>query len=377
MRPRLARAALLLAALVTVGASSDPPDWQLAEPGYAWEFPRDHWAHPGYRTEWWYFTGHLTTAEPTPRRFGYQFILFRVGLTPQPPRVDSAWAAANLLMGHAAVTDLDRGEHRVSEVLYRESPLLAGFEQPPGPAIAWSLGPVGTAQRWSLDWTGEGFAMRMADAARRIALRLEATPRKPVVFQGPDGFSPKSADGAAASLYYSFTRLATVGTLEIDGLRLPVRGESWLDREFSSSQLTDDQVGWDWFSLRLADGRDLMLYRLRRADGRTDYARGTLVDEAGSATYLAPGEWTLTSTSSWESPRTDAVYPAGWRIEIPARSLQLEVVPQVADQETVAELAGGLHYWEGAVTVRDAGGAEVGRGYVELTGYGKDNRPPL
>ena len=228
-----------------------------------------------------------------------------------------------------------------------------------------------------MDWDGEGFALAMRDDSRGLALDLKTRPAKPLVFEGPNGFSRKGEGPTAASLYYSFTRLATEGSLTVGGRAVPVRGTSWMDKEFGSSQLSAAQVGWDWFSLQLADGRDVMLYVLRRADGTADQRSATIVTAAGAARYAGAEGWTAEATAHWTSPETGARYPARWTIEIPSEGLRLDVRPRAPGQENVSRLASGLVYWEGAVSARDARGREVGRGYVELTGYGERSRPPL
>jgi predicted secreted hydrolase len=359
-----------LAAAVDLGFRS-------AEPGYPWSFPRDHWSHPGYRTEWWYFTGQLRSVDPPGRDFGYQLTFFRVGLLPEKPVLDSPWATANLVMAHAAVSDLGGKAHAFSEVLWREMPYLGGFEPHPRHPLAWARAPAGTEGRWTLDLAGEAFQFAVEDRARGLAYRLTALPEKPLVFEGPGGFSRKSEREGFASLYYSFTRLATEGTVTAGGRVWKVRGRSWMDREIGSSQLAPSQVGWDWFALQLSDGRDLMLYVLRRADGSVDFARGTLVAADGSARWLSAGAFTVRAKATWRSPATGATYPAGWLVEVPTGGLALEIEPSLADQEDRAPMAGGIFYWEGAVRVRDAAGKPVGEGYVELTGYGEKSRPPI
>ncbi len=369
---------LALGALLAAGAAwGATAQWLLAAPGHRWEFPRDHSSHPGYRNEWWYFTGQLVADGEPARRFGYQLTLFRVGLLPEKPPLDSAWASANMVMGHAALSDLAQGRHRFSEVLARETPFLGGFGLFPDPVLAWVRAPSGTEGRWTVRREGEGFALDMEDRAQGFALRLTARPSKPLVLEGPGGLSVKSAAPGHASLYYSATRLATAGTVEVDGRRFQVSGESWMDKEFGSSQLGPEQVGWDWFSLQLADGQDLMLYQLRRADGGVDFESATLIGRDGRPRYLARGEWSARATARWRSPATGAEYPAGWRVEVPGEGLALAVTPRLADQENQASLAGGLFYWEGAVVVAGADGRPAGQGYVELTGYGRENRPRL
>jgi predicted secreted hydrolase len=351
--------------------------WISASTGYAWSFPNDHWAHPTYRNEWWYFTGHVASREEPERRFGYQFVIFRVGLYPEAAGLDSNWEAAHLLMGHAAITEKTAGEHRFSEVLYREAPLLAAFGDPPDPRIAWSLAPVGTDGTWTLGWTGQGFELAMEDRARGIALGMRTEFSRPPIFQGPGGFSRKSDAPGAASMYYSFTRLDTRGALTIDDRTWEVEGMSWMDHEFSSNQLTEEQTGWDWFGLRLDDGRDLMLYELRTKDGTVAYGKGTLVSAGGEARYLNASDWTLRATATWRSPESGVVYPAAWVVEVPSAGLRMTIRPHVADQENRGSAGVGVIYWEGAVGVYGADGERLGEGHVELTGYGEDNRPPV
>jgi len=351
------------------------PAWTPAAPGHAWSFPRDHFAHPGYRNEWWYFTGTVEAEGEPGRRFGYQVTFFRVGLAPGRPPGDSAWAARDALMGHAAVTDLSAGGHRFSEVLYRAAPLLAGFGEPPDARLAWSLGPPGTGVPWEARIDGSRFRVTAEDRSRGFALDLELAPARAPVLQGPGGLSRKSDREGYASLYYSLTRLSTRGTLVLDGRAFPVRGESWMDREFGSSQLAPDQAGWDWFALRLRDGRDLMLYLLRGADGRPRFRSGTLVGRDGSPTWLREGEFRVQVLRRWRSPATGAEYPARWAIEVPAAGLSLRVDSAAADQENRG--GRGPDYWEGAVDVLGPGGEPAGEGYVELTGYGTGNRPPI
>jgi predicted secreted hydrolase len=351
--------------------------WVSASPNYEWSFPRDHWVHRAFRNEWWYFTGRLVSRGDPQRRFGYQFVIFRVGLYPGVSGLASDWDAANLLMGHAAITDKSAGEHRFSEVLYRETPFLAQFGVHPDPLIARSLAPLGTDGAWKLRWNGEGFELEMVDRAKGIALGLRTAFSAPPLFQGPGGFSRKSDEPGAASMYYSFTRLDTRGAVTIDGQSWEVEGVSWMDREFSSNQLTEEQTGWDWFGLRLDDGRDLMLYELRTKAGAVDYGKGTLASPHGEIRYLTRADWKLSATASWESPESGVVYPAAWTVEVPSEKLRLTIEPDLADQENRSRAGVGMTYWEGAVTVYGEDGQRAGEGYAELTGYGENNRPPI
>ncbi len=357
---------------------AQPPAWLPADSSYAWSFPRDHWSHPGYKTEWWYLTGQVQADEDSTQRFGFQFTFFRIGLAPRAPRLASAWNATDLIMGHAAVTDLGGRRHLFTEVLHRAIPLLGQFNPYPDSLIAWVRAPAGAGGRWTLCWNGEGFDVAMVDSTRQLGFSLATRPLKPLVLEGPNGFSRKGREPAAASQYYSFTRLAVSGSLTADGRPRRVHGQAWFDQEFGSHQLGARQVGWDWFSLQLDDGHELMLYQLRGPAGRRDWALGTLVQPDGTATYLSGADWRLSPEGSWKSPATDTVYPQRWHLEVPAADLDLNVVPLLMAQENLSRLA-DLHYWEGAVEVRSPGsaGRRLGQGYVEMTGRGKGNRPPL
>jgi len=373
----ISRRLALVAALVAVSATAAADGWRTAAPDRAWSFPRDHWAHPGFRSEWWYFTGHLRADDDAGREFGFQFTVFRVGLLPERPDLDSAWSTDALILGHASIGDLVAGEHRFSEVLRRTTPFLGEFATYPQRPIAWVRAPAGTDDRWEVDWDGSGFSLRMRDDVRGMAFDLAAIPSKPLVLHGPNGYSRKAAREGAASQYYGYTRLGTAGSLTLDGRTWRVAGTAWMDKEFSSGTLTGEQVGWDWFSLQLDDGRDLMLFALRRADGAIDFASGTRVAPDGAARPLAAGDWSASVRDRWTSPATGATYPSRWTVAVPSEGLVLDVVPRFADQENVSPATGGVHYWEGAVELRDADGRTVGRGYVELTGYGEGSRPPV
>jgi predicted secreted hydrolase len=197
-----------------------------------------------------------------------------------------------------------------------------------------------------------------------------------LILQGPNGFSRKGAGESAASQYYSFTRLATVGTIEVDGQIHQVKGQSWMDKEFSTHSLGSGQVGWDWFSLQLDDGRELMLYVLRNAEGNVDTARGTLVESDAQVSYFGRDAFEISVNDSWTSPSGDS-YPSEWRIRHADASLDLIVRPQMADQENRSKLIPTLRYWEGAVDVTSPEGKRVGVGFVEMTGYGSATTPAL
>ncbi|MBA2482121.1 MAG: carotenoid 1,2-hydratase [Planctomycetes bacterium] len=327
-----------------------------AEPGFAravaareFVFPRDHGPHGDFRAEWWYYTGNLATSAG--RRFGYQLTIFRVALAAEATPRTSAWAASELYFAHFALSDISEQRFHAHALSARVALGIAGATA--DPFRVW-------VDRWSADgWS----PTRLRADADGVAIDLSVEPGKPIVRQGDRGLSRKSADNA--SYYYSLTRMPTTGSITVDGTSFAVSGTSWMDREWSTSALAADQVGWDWFSLQLDDGRDLMLYRMRRADGSVDpFSSGTVVGVDGDARALATGDFSIAARGTWTSPRSGATYPSGWSVRVSSAGIDLVVAPAIADQE----LDVGFRYWEGAVVV-SAGGRAVGRGYVELTGY--------
>lgn len=393
MRWRIRIGALF--ALMMIGLASRAEgrttDWLRAAPDYVWSFPRDHFPHPDYSIEWWYFTGHLTPRGATEARFGYQFTFFRVGLE-RPPAVGapanaspvrSNFAARSLIMGHAAITDLETKRHVFSDVIHRSAPINGGYlEANSERRIGSCPAPFGSSGEWTLDWNGEAFDFTALDrnagekfAPGGLRFELSTRPGKPRIFQGPNGLSRKSTDGKTASLYYSFTRLETVGKVELFGESFDVTGTSWMDHEISSDSLSDAQVGWDWFSLQLDDGSEIMLYQLRGKDRKDDVCRGTHISPTGEVTYLERADWTARPTRTAESTATGAEYPVAWSLSLPRFSLELEVEAQVDDAENVATNVKALHYWEGPIRITTRQGKKVGSGYLELTGYGGARLP--
>lgn len=325
-------------------------------------FPADHGPHPAFRSEWWYFTGNLDGGGG--ERFGFQLTFFRFALAPEePPPGGSAWRTRQAWMAHFALTDVAGRAHRGVERFSRGAPGLAGAVA--APFRVW-------LEDWQARSTGAAlFPMALEARDGDLGLALSLVSAKPLVLQGDRGLSRKSAEPGNASYYYSFTRLQAQGTVTVGGRTLPVTGQAWMDREWSTSALADDQVGWDWFALHLDDGSDLMFYRLRRRDGSMDPASaGTLVAPDGSVEAIAAGDVEIEELGTWRSPDGAARYPARWRLSLPDRALRLDVRPVLADQE----MRHGFRYWEGAVEVTGQRGEQVleGRGYVELTGYAGD-----
>ncbi len=320
-------------------------------------FPADHGPHPAYRTEWWYFTGNLYTESR--RRFGYELSLFRFGLGADKVERSSAWAMDQVYMGHFAVTDEQGGAFIFDERLVRGALGLAGADADP-------------VRIWVEDWmitahgaVGERWQVRAA--TRDMAIELDLTALKPVILQGDRGLSQKSGEPGNASYYYSIPRLQTEGSVRVGGEDFAVAGLSWMDREWSTSALGKDQAGWDWFSLQLSNGYDLMYYQLRRKDGGVDaHSRGVLVDPDGRARALQREDLKIRVLDYWKSP-LGGTYPGSWRLGVDDGSLELEITPVLADQE----LDVSVRYWEGAVDVTGTHGNQTvtGAGYVELVGY--------
>ena len=334
-----------------------------AAPPRVFHFPADHGPHPEFRTEWWYYTGNLAT--PDGRGFGFQLTFFRRALAPRPPDRPSPWATNQIYLAHFALSDLGDGSFRSFERTARGALDLAGARA--FPFHVWLDG-------WSAAASGSeatSIRLRAAAGSPPVAVDLALGQGKPPVLEGDRGLSRKGAEPGQASYYYSLTRMPAAGSVRVGVRSFAVRGLAWMDREWSTGSLGRDQVGWDWFALQLDDGRDLMLYRLRRRDGGADpVSAGTVVDPAGGSRPLAWSEVRVTVLDRWTSPRSGASYPARWRLALPALGLDLDVRPALADQE----LDTSFRYWEGAVIVAGTSrGAPLhGQGYAELTGYAEN-----
>jgi len=352
VRSRTAAAALLLAAMAT------GETWRTVTAPLSLAFPADHGAHPQHRTEWWYVTGLVE--EPGGRRFGYQLTFFRQGLEPGPPPPGaSELAPRQALAAHVAVADLAAGRLHHAQRLRRAAAGLAGAA-------------VGDLHVWLEEWEirrgdGDVLTLGAGDRAAGVALELRLVPTRPLVRHGESGVSRKGPEPGNASAYLTWTRLATAGTLTVGARTFPVTGTSWLDHEWGSTQLGADVVGWDWLGVRLEDGRDLMVYRLRRTDGSASpHSAGTVVHPDGSTLPLGPDDLQLLPLSHWQSPRTGAAYPSPLRLRIPRAGLDLLVTPLLPDAELDARSSTGVIYWEGPVALS---GTASGEGYMELTGY--------
>ncbi|MBU4447015.1 MAG: carotenoid 1,2-hydratase [Proteobacteria bacterium] len=349
---------LILAVLLAGGARAEEA-FEMPRPGRVFSFPRDHGAHPEYKTEWWYYVGHLKGASG--ESFGYQLTFFRVALRKPDPQARSAWSLNTVYFAHLALTDAARRTFAFREKAGRGALGLSGAA-------------AGTLKVWIDDWQAElvGDEFRHSAQDGGLGLDLVLKPLKPPALHGQGGYSRKSATSDAASYYYSLPRLETRGTIKVDGRQLPVTGESWMDHEFFTSAMAADLAGWDWFSLQLADGWEVMLYLLRHKDGTVDpVSSGSLIEPSGRVRHLNLADFTVRPTGAWTSPHTQATYPAGWEINIPGAGYRLRLTPTVPDQEIRSQAPAKVTYWEGEVKIEGVkNGAPVkGLGYAELTGY--------
>jgi predicted secreted hydrolase len=339
--------------------------WQLALPGYHYEFPRDHFEHPDYQTEWWYYTGNLRTAGG--RHFGFELTFFREGVALNASS-NSVWNPSQIYFAHLALSDIDGGHFYHTERLNRAGPGLAGASL--AQQTYWN-------GNWQVHWTSLTTGQQeLRGVADQFTLELDLKPEKPFVINGKDGVSQKGPLPGEASHYISFTRLGANGTLSYLGTTYSVDGLAWMDHEFFTEQLGRNLAGWDWFAIQLDDNRELMLYRLRLKSGAVDpYSSGTYVDANGEGHHLT--DFSLQPGKIWRSQATGASYPLGWTISVPGIGLHLEEHTRLDDQELTSKNGFTPSYWEGAVEY--SGTMEQkpvkGEGYLEMTGY--DGRPLL
>ena len=333
--------------------------WKVAEPGWRYEFPRDHHVHEEFKTEWWYFTGNLTTEQG--RRFGYELTFFRQGIRPPDERsgTTSRFVIDDLKFAHFTVTDVAGKTFLFQDKVSRGSFSEAGFDD--GKRVAW-------IDDWSLQMQSDG-SFQLAAAARDAEIRLHLVPGKAPVIHGADGISRKAEGAGHASHYYSVTRLGTSGRLRVREETFAVSGASWFDHEWATNQLAAGQAGWNWVSAQFDDGTELMLYQMRLTNGAIDpISSGTFVRADGTSVSLTSAEFQMTPTSFWKSDKTNGNYPIGWKIAVPREQLQCKIEPVLPNQELVFT---PLIYWEGAFDLvgTRAGKSVRGRGYLELTGY--------
>ncbi len=356
---------ILLAVLISTSVLFGQ-EFKRALPGRTFSFPQDHFSHPGFKTEWWYYSGHFSSRDK--KSYGYQLTFFRTGLN-RETKQKSKWAIQDLYFAHLAITDESRKKFGYLEKISRGSLGEAG-------ALPFKTGEK-TFRIWIEDWSIEGKGPSMQNHSlkagnKNFGIELMLAPEKNPVIHGLNGISQKAEGEGYASHYYSITRLKTEGKIFLQNKEIPVQGISWMDHEFGSSQLREYQAGWDWFSLQLANGTDLMFYQIRWKDGKVDpYSSGTIIFSDGTYQHLARKEFQIEILDRWKSPKSGAVYPSKWKIKVPDRQIELTLSPTVKDQELITKESTRVTYWEGSVKVdgKYQGGAINGMGYAELTGY--------
>jgi predicted secreted hydrolase len=342
-------------------------NWQIAEPGYQYEFPRDHFNHPQFQTEWWYYTGNLHASDG--HRYGFELTFFRTGIH-LPKQIlaqsDPAWTPDQIYLAHFALSDIDGRKFFHTERLNRAGPGLAGCS-------------AAERQNWNGNWqvtwsAGTSDEQQLQAVAPDFTLRLDLNSEKPPVIQGQNGISKKGPGPSQASHYISFTRIATKGSLQRGNSKTALTGIAWMDHEFFSEGRNSDLAGWDWFAIQLDNNQELMLYRLREKSGRLDpYSSGEFIDAQGHARFLSSQDFTLAPGASWASPHSKARYPGDWKIDVPSLRLHLKERTALPDQELYSRSAATPSYWEGAVTYSgDLASKPIGGvGYLEMTGYDK------
>ena len=351
----------LLFAFLFVWLPSAMAQYKPALPGYHYEFPRDHFNHPDYQTEWWYTTGNLTASGG--RHYGFELTFFRQGVDRDPSKKET-WDIQDLYLAHLALSDLDGGKFYHAERTNRAGPGLAGIDEQQ--MRIWN-------GNWEIRWEGEEEILRVSDNEFSLAFSLHS--EKPPVIHGVNGVSQKAAGEGHASHYISLTRLLTTGTIEMAGKSIEVRGSSWMDHEFFTHSMDAEQVGWDWLSVQLEDNTELMLYRFRRKDGSADpYSSGTFVNAQGKSVHLTAADFRLVPAGeTWTSGVTGANYPVAWSVEIPKLGLKLAAATRLKSQELADGSNISPSYWEGAIVIEGVGERARARGvgYLEMTGYAR------
>ena len=337
-------------------------------PGYEYNFPRDHFSHDDFRIEWWYYTGNLESAEG--KAFGYQVTFFRVGLEGTKKIANpSKWKIDQIYFAHMTVTDIAGKKFHFFERINRKGLMNAGAKS--DRLLVWN-------EDWVLTERGKAHRLKAIESETGVDLKL--TPVKQMVFHGKDGISRKGEQEGNASHYFSYTRMRTTGKVFIKGKEYRVTGTSWMDREFSSDQLNPKLVGWDWFSLKLDNNTEIMLYQLRRKGGGIDpFSSGTLISADSASRHLVKDDFSIEATGDWTSDVTKTTYPAGWVVTLPASQTRLRIQPDLADQELSHLRSISGSYWEGSVSIEGVfkGKPVKGKGYVELVGYGKPLKQEL
>ncbi len=330
--------------------------------------PRDLAAHGNVQTEWWYYTGHLKSASG--REFGFELVFFK-----RRTDLDKFAVVPLRLVGnpyyfaHFALTDKTSKTFRYAHRKSANGPLDL-------PAAAAETHYYLNLGDWSIR-ESDGVHILRATLDDGTTFEASLKSEKAVVLNGEGGVSYK--DDGQASRYFAYTRMSLEADLKLNGTVEHFTGSAWMDREFGTWTPTENQKGWDWFSIQLDNGCELMCYQLRNSEGKTSpYSSGTFVDENGMATKLGSPDFEIKPIGVWTSPRSQAEYPSVWRISVPSFYLDLRIVPVVEDQELDTRGSTMIIYWEGACDVTGTAGesAVTGQAYVELVGYDRSHESP-
>ncbi len=336
-------------------------EFQAVQPGYQWKFPRDHGSHPSFKTEWWYYTGHLTTSKN--RTFGFELTFFRQAQSKIKKGSINNWDIDNIHLAHFAISDDQNKTFYFDSNISRPSFNMA------------------YAQKNKLDVKNGNWHIKqqkntvfLTASAPNINLDLELNITKGPILQGDNGYSLKSNHHPIASYYYSIPKLTGNGTLILLNNNHTVSAKAWFDHEFFSHNLATNTKkfgagkidGWDWFAIQLNNNTEIMIYQVRHPNRKNDYLFGTYIDTKGTLTKLSPKMFSITTLDHWKSKKTNITYPSKWKINIPSLNYNLIITPTFNDQELVFNKDNILNYWEGRSIVS---GSHSGNAYVELAGY--------
>lgn len=344
--------------LITICEARGEEGFMRAVREWQFSFPKDYGKHPNFQDEWWYFSGNLVAENG--EAFGYELTFFRHALTFSPPNLNSTWSVRDVYLAHLAISCMSQKRMVSLERICRELPQVAGASE-------------GDLSVHIRNWWAkrEGGVIMLKAGWEGFSINLVLNILKPPALHGMNGLCQTGKGPGEASYYYSLTHLATKGTIKFKGKRsLIIGGKSWFDREFFTLQLGEDQAGWDWFSLQLDNDMELMLYLIRRKDGTYETtSSGTIILPSGRYVHLKWPDFKVNVLKRWTSPKSKAVYPIKWKIEIPLIQAKLTISPIFKDQEFLHSSMGP--YWEGYVRVmgKMSGEKVKGAGYSEMTGY--------
>jgi predicted secreted hydrolase len=367
--------AVLLVFIAALPLSADETENYLSVTGPCnLKFPKDHGAHPGYRTEWWYYTGNLNSE--TGDHYGFQLTFFRTQISPPGadknwPRHPSAWRVQQVYLAHAAVSDIAGRQHLQAEKASRAALGMAGVKLERESTLVF-------LENWSAQIGPESHVLKVNAADFSYALNFR--PTKPVVLHGDNGYSLKGSTPERASCYYSFTRLEGQGSITIGDRQIAVAGSAWMDHEFSTALLEPGLTGWDWFSMQLSDQTEIMIFLLRKEGGGLHSASGgTCIDANGKTRPIGNEAINIEVLDTWRSKKSKASYPSRWRMQISPLSIDVTIASNLPDQEMRTLGSTGVTYWEGSVSIKGTKDKHPvnGEGYVELTGYAGAFNAPL